>query len=209
MRSRISRSSRSHPALHALQLVLEPEHVLDAGEVEPELGRQPLDQSQPLEVGLGVEARVARRCASGGRAPSARRSAASAGACRRGRRRRRSCSGAGRPSRRLLPFRQSARAARPSPFEQPAIALRRSLLRSASSGTSAASSARQRRIALSALQLGARRWPRISAACRPPSRRGTFSETAPSGVGTSTSAPSAASARVTGTSTTRSAPRRS
>ena len=34
---------------------------LDAGEVEPELGREPLDQAQPLEVGLGVEARVAGR----------------------------------------------------------------------------------------------------------------------------------------------------
>ena len=37
---------------------------------------------------------------------------------------------------------------------------------------------------------------------------GIFSETAPSGVGTSTSVPSAASASDTGTSTTRSAPRR-
>ena len=37
-------------ALQPSQLVLEAQHVLDAGEVEPELGRQPLDQAQPLEV---------------------------------------------------------------------------------------------------------------------------------------------------------------
>src|SRR5712692_7607230 len=49
------------PCRHAPQLVLEPEHVLDAREVEPELGRQPLDQPQPLEVSLRVEARVAGR----------------------------------------------------------------------------------------------------------------------------------------------------
>ena len=35
------------------------EHLLDAREVEPELGRQPLDQPQPLDVGVGVEPRVA------------------------------------------------------------------------------------------------------------------------------------------------------
>src|SRR5215203_6084329 len=47
--------------LRLAELVLEPEHVLDAGEVEPELGRQALDHAQPLEVGLGVEARVTGR----------------------------------------------------------------------------------------------------------------------------------------------------
>ena len=40
------------------QLVLEPQHVLDAGEVEAELGRQALDQAQPLQIGLRVEPRV-------------------------------------------------------------------------------------------------------------------------------------------------------
>jgi hypothetical protein len=52
---------------HPLQLVLEREHALDAGEVEAELGRQPLDQPQPLEVrpdGL--------RQVPGGRRPGAR-----------------------------------------------------------------------------------------------------------------------------------------
>ena len=36
------------PAAHARELVLEVEHALDAGEVEADLGRQPLDQLQPL-----------------------------------------------------------------------------------------------------------------------------------------------------------------
>src|SRR5262245_30888394 len=40
---------------HLCQLVLERDHARDAGEVEPELGGQPLDQPQPVEVVLGVE----------------------------------------------------------------------------------------------------------------------------------------------------------
>ncbi len=47
------------PRLHPSQLVLQPEDMLDAREVEPELGRQSLDQPQPLEILLGVEPRVA------------------------------------------------------------------------------------------------------------------------------------------------------
>ena len=35
------------------QLVLEPQHELDAGEVEPDLRRQPLDDAQALDVDLG------------------------------------------------------------------------------------------------------------------------------------------------------------
>ena len=35
------------------------EHALDAGEVQAELGGEPLDQLQPLDVGVGVQARVA------------------------------------------------------------------------------------------------------------------------------------------------------
>src|SRR5205085_2814636 len=46
------------PLVSPAQLVLEPQHDLDTGQVEPELGRQPLDQAQPLEVGLRVEACV-------------------------------------------------------------------------------------------------------------------------------------------------------
>ena len=42
-------SPRALPA----QLVLEPEDVLDAREIEPELRRQPLDDAQPLEIGSG------------------------------------------------------------------------------------------------------------------------------------------------------------
>src|SRR3712207_7124992 len=49
------------PRVHPVQLVLEAEHVLDAGEVQPELVRQALDQPQPLDVTLGVEPRVPRR----------------------------------------------------------------------------------------------------------------------------------------------------
>ena len=50
-----------HPRLHLPQLVLEPEHLLDAGEVEPELGREPLDEPEAVEVAVGVEPRAARR----------------------------------------------------------------------------------------------------------------------------------------------------
>src|SRR4029079_4090359 len=46
------------PRVHSTQLVLEAKHLLDAGEVEPELGREALDQTQPREVVLRVEARV-------------------------------------------------------------------------------------------------------------------------------------------------------
>ncbi len=43
------------------ELVLEPQHELDAGEVEPELGGEPLNDPQPLDVGFGVEPRAAGR----------------------------------------------------------------------------------------------------------------------------------------------------
>src|SRR3954453_34748 len=42
------------------QLVLEPQHELDAGEVEAELGGEPLDDPQAHDVGIGVEPRPAR-----------------------------------------------------------------------------------------------------------------------------------------------------
>src|SRR5688500_1565197 len=48
-----------HARPRAPQLVLEPEHVRYARQVEPELGRQPLDHAQALEIGLRVEARAA------------------------------------------------------------------------------------------------------------------------------------------------------
>ena len=57
----VCRSSRVHARRGARHLVLEAKHRLDAGEVQAELGREPLDQAQPLEVGLGVEAGVAGR----------------------------------------------------------------------------------------------------------------------------------------------------
>src|SRR5207248_7193350 len=43
------------------QLVLEPQHHLDAGEIEPELGGQTLDQPQTLEIRLRVETGVPAR----------------------------------------------------------------------------------------------------------------------------------------------------
>ena len=39
------------PRPRLAQLVLEPEDRLDTGEVEPELGRKPLDEAEPLEIG--------------------------------------------------------------------------------------------------------------------------------------------------------------
>src|SRR2546421_2098773 len=46
------------PAVQPLHLVAQAKHRLDAREIEPELGREALDQSQTLEVALGVEPRV-------------------------------------------------------------------------------------------------------------------------------------------------------
>src|SRR5215210_3348766 len=48
------------PPSHVHELVLQAQHMLDAGEIQPELVRQALDQPQPVEVGLGVQARVPR-----------------------------------------------------------------------------------------------------------------------------------------------------
>jgi len=50
-----------HAVAEPAQLVLEPQHVLDAGEIEAELGGEPLDQPEPLHVGLRVEP-CASRC---------------------------------------------------------------------------------------------------------------------------------------------------
>ena len=47
--------------MRALELLLELEHALDAGEVEPELGRHLLDAAQLLDVALRVQARALRR----------------------------------------------------------------------------------------------------------------------------------------------------
>ena len=78
------------------QLVLEPQHELDAGEVEAELRGQPLDDLQPHDVRLGVEPRAARRPVRPHEALRLVHRAASAGACRRARPRPRSCRSAGR-----------------------------------------------------------------------------------------------------------------
>src|SRR5919109_3024853 len=50
-----------HAGTQAGELVLEAEHGLDAGEVEAELTREPVDEPQPLEIGVGVEAGITRR----------------------------------------------------------------------------------------------------------------------------------------------------
>src|SRR3989442_15319520 len=47
--------------MQGLDLLLEVEHALDAGEVQPQLGGHLLDAPQPLHVLLRVEARALRR----------------------------------------------------------------------------------------------------------------------------------------------------
>ena len=49
--------------MRLVELGLEREHALDAGEVQPDLGRHLLDAPQPLDVGLGVQPRALRRAA--------------------------------------------------------------------------------------------------------------------------------------------------
>lgn len=50
-----------HPDSQPTKLVLEAEHVLDAGEIQPKLGGESLDQPEPLDVSLGVQPRSTRR----------------------------------------------------------------------------------------------------------------------------------------------------
>src|SRR5215210_782691 len=173
------------------ELVLEAEHVLDAGKVEPELGGQPLDHAQPLQVGLGVEARAA-----------------------------------GRPLRPHEPLRL-VHAQRLlvhadelcGDGDHVARAVRHQRLTFLSSSRSSRSffdtfcgTVRRTRASRSPFpppfSLGAPRPLTLSSfpGCEP---AGTLSEIGPSGVGTSTEAPRAASAYDTGTSTTRLSPRRS
>src|SRR5262249_58163748 len=49
-----------HASAHAAELVLQAQDVLDAREVQSELGRQMLDETEPLHVVLRVEAGGAR-----------------------------------------------------------------------------------------------------------------------------------------------------
>src|SRR4051812_6177944 len=51
----------AHPAAHPLDLLLELEHSLDAGQVHAHLARELLDPAQAIDVLLRVEARVLRR----------------------------------------------------------------------------------------------------------------------------------------------------
>src|SRR5947209_4505976 len=188
------------PAVQPLHLIAQAKHGLDAREIEPELGREALDQSQTLEVALGVEPRVPGRPL--------------------------------RPHEPLLlvdPQRLRVHAddlggdadhvARPVVHQLKSMS--RGLPRSAfCSSTSASRSAfvsffgTSIRIRASTSPLpepesfGAPR-PRMRSSFPSSEPAGTFSVTGPSGVGTSTFAPSAASLNVTGTLTTRSASRRS
>src|SRR4029079_4154517 len=50
-----------HAGLQPAQLVLEPQNVLNAGEIETELGREALDEPQPLDVGVRGETCATRR----------------------------------------------------------------------------------------------------------------------------------------------------
>src|SRR5581483_754627 len=49
------------PPVHAIELVLQVHHAFDPCEVEAGFGRELLDQAQPVDVGVGVQARVAGR----------------------------------------------------------------------------------------------------------------------------------------------------
>ena len=85
-----SRSSASAAARRALELRLELEHALDAGEVQPELGGHLLDAPQPLDVGLASTGACPSASAWARSARAPRTCAASAGASRPARRRPRS-----------------------------------------------------------------------------------------------------------------------
>ena len=58
---RASASAFASSALHVLELALELDDPRDTGEVDALFLRQLLDEPQPLDVGLRVQPRVARR----------------------------------------------------------------------------------------------------------------------------------------------------
>src|SRR5215207_479176 len=173
-----------------LQLVLEAEHELDAREVETEVGRELLDQLEPLDVEVGVEA-----CVAGGPlridealllvdAKRLRVHADDVGG---------DADHVARAVVHQLTLRNSSSSWRCFLFNR--------------FGTSSLS-----RASTSPLpppeSFGAPR-PRMRSNLPSSEPAGTLSETAPSGVGTWTVVPSAASGNDTGTVTSRSLPRRS
>src|SRR5262249_2422208 len=192
-----------HPleaASHPQQLVLEVQDLLDAGEVEPDLGRQPLDQPQPLDVELRVEPRVA--------------------------------GGPLRPDEPLLLVDAQRLWVHADEIRGDADHVARAVVHQLNSFSRGLAFCALRRFSSASrsafvsffgtcTRSRASRSPRplpfSFGAPRPLTRSslpslepaGTFSETRPSGVGISTVAPRAASSNVTGTSSTRSSPRRS
>src|SRR6187402_746094 len=192
-----------HPRAHPPELVLEPEDMRDAGEVQAQLGGQTLHQAQPLDVELGVEPRAAGRA----RGPDE-------AAC------------LVHPERLRVEARELGGdgdhvAAALGHQDTPPPSRSRGCSRSTSPYASSASfsafvsffgTVTRRRASRSPLPP-----PFSFGAPRPFTRRsfpfsepaGTFRATGPCGVGIWTLAPSAASGYVTGTSSRRSAPRRS
>src|SRR6476646_1064793 len=189
-----------HARAQLVHLVLEREDALDPGEVEPELGRQALDRAQPVEVALRVQPGAARRPA-GPEEPlrlvDAQRLRVHADELRG----------------------DADRVARPTVHQLNAFSRGSSpetcwsfSIASFSAFESFFGTVTWTRAIRSPLPEPLRRGaPRLRMRRSLPSSvpAGTFSCTGPSGVGTSTVAPRAASANVTGTSISRSAsPRR-
>src|SRR5512138_3121178 len=52
-----------HAEARSVELVLQPQDLLDPCQVESELGREALDEAEPIHVGVRVEPRAARRAA--------------------------------------------------------------------------------------------------------------------------------------------------
>src|SRR5215204_2477482 len=176
---------------HATELVLEAEHLLDTGVVEPQLVREALDHAQPLEIRLGVEAGVP--------------------------------GGALRPHEALLLVQAERLGVHADDVGGDGDHVAGPLVEHHRTFPSSSRSSRSRLFTRVGTWMRTRAStsplppPFVRVAPRPRMRSsfpsvdpaGTFSETAPSGVGTSSVAPSAACGNETGTSTRRSSPRRS
>src|SRR6185295_16137854 len=195
------------PRLQARQRVLEREHVLDARMVEPERRGERLDALQPCEVGVGVEPPAPGRSARHDQAPGlveAQRLGVHADEL--------GCHGDGVLRRLVDHVASAARANRSARGSSPSRAANFSSAsfwaRLSLCGTEMCTRAsRSPRLPESPF-LGA---PRPRARSRTPSAVPALSLSrtrSPSGAGTSIVAPAAASLKSTGTSTTRSSPRR-
>src|SRR4051794_9606339 len=191
--------------------ILEREHVLDAREAQTELAREALDAGEPLEVGIRVEARAARRAPRPHEAPSL---------VQPQRLRVHADEGRGDPDHVLGGLGGHAAPATATPAFRSSSSRGFGPLRSASLsstsrcafvsffGTTILTRARRLPLRSPSPAIGAPRpLPRSITPSLVPA--GTFSRTdSPSGVGTSIVAPEAASTKSTGTSTMTSSPRR-